>query len=532
MSGKSAQKKWKYIRAMIAVAVMALLSCEPEISVKPSEWSGKDKNLQSNKEIFGYIKDLTSFGYRRTGTPAGKKSAEYIRDRFRSFGLKNVELERYDTHRWEALEWKLAVDGTAIDSFYMPNTMRKEEFGSFSLGPRGLSTEIVYVGEGSDDDYKKIDVKNKIVLCDIRFYDVEWRDFKGMSYFTHDPGKTLEKGMKHENPYVSKNYPSCYYRAQKNGAAAFVGVLVDYFDRDTYYNEDLSLSSEFGMHGYMKIPGLYLSRSQGQAVKNILGKNIGTSRADMKFSVKIERASAWNAVGYIPGKSKDIILIHSHHDTAFTGAVQDASGVAVVLAMAKYFAQAPASLRDKTLLFATLDSHFFGYTANKGFIKKHTDLGENIILDVCVEHVGLEAKNVDGRLEITDKCEPRGLIISENEKLIAITKNAVVKNNYGRFTLIPTFSPLGVCSDAFYIHKAGVPVVSLISAPLYIYDTCDTLDMVAVDELNPTAATLIDIVEATDNLPPEEIKKTSLILPHRITYYWWLLGKIVEMVFG
>ncbi len=32
--------------------------------------------------MLGYIKDLTSFGYRRTGTPAGKKAVEYIRDRF------------------------------------------------------------------------------------------------------------------------------------------------------------------------------------------------------------------------------------------------------------------------------------------------------------------------------------------------------------------------------------------------------------------------------------------------------------------
>ncbi len=53
-----------------------------------------------------------------------------------------------------------------------------------------------------------------------------------------------------------------------------VGVLVDYFDRNTYYNEDLSLSSEFRDYGYMKIPGLYVSKSEGEKLKKIIKEKI------------------------------------------------------------------------------------------------------------------------------------------------------------------------------------------------------------------------------------------------------------------
>ena len=126
---------------------------------------------------------------------------------------------------------------------------------------------------------------------------------------------------------------------------------------------------------------------------------------------------------------------------------------------------------------------------------------------------------------MTGDIEPRGIFVSENKKLISITKQAVLGNNFGRFALVPTFSPLGVCSDAFYLHKSGVPVVSLISPPLYIYDVDDTLDKVAVDQLNPTASLLIDIVAGADAMPSEEIVRTSCILSHRIGYYWWLAGK-------
>lgn len=511
------------------LAMQLLLSCGTEA---PGVSSLPEKNRQfvpDNREMFGYVKDLTSFGYRRTGTPASQKAVEYIRDRFIGFGLKNVEIETYPSYRWEAPVCELRVDGTKIDSFPIANSMRVEEFGEFSTGAQGRQAGIVYVGKGSEEDYKKIDVRDKIVVSDILFYDVEWRDFKGMSYFTNDPGGTLDRGMKHENPYISRNFPSNYYRAQKNGAAGFVGVLVDYFDWNTYYNEDLSLSSEFRDKGYMKIPGLYVSKSAGERLKSMIRGRAGAAQALLKFAVSIQPALARNVIGYLPRKSRDIILVHSHHDSVFAGAVQDASGVAVVMAMAKYFSKAPVA-RDKTLMFAALDSHFSGYIANKGFIKRRQDRGEKILLDVCVEHVGLQAKNENGRIVMTGEVEPRGIFVSENRTLVSLAKQAALRNNYGRFALLPTFSPLGVCSDAFYLHQAGVPVVSLISPPLYIYDVVDTLDRVAVDQLNPTASLLIDIVTGVDAMPAQEIRKTSFILSHRIGYYGWLAGKAAEMI--
>lgn len=527
----SASMKTYHVSSCLSfmLAALLLLSCGADVRPVPSVLDDNKRFVPDNREMLGYIKDLTSFGYRRTGSPAAKKAVEYIRDRFTALGLKHVEIEKFNSYRWEAPVCELTVGGQKINTFPMANSMREKEFGEFSTGAQGRTADIVYVGKGSEEDYERVDVKNKIVVSDILFYDVEWKDFKGMSYFTHDPGGTLDGGMKHENPYISRNFPSNYYRAQKNGAAGFVGVLVDYFDRNTYYNEDLSLSSEFRDKGYMKIPGLYVSKSEGDKLKKIMNKKPGSVEATLKFAVRVEPARALNAIGYLPGKSRDIILIHSHHDSVFTGAVQDASGVAVVLAMAKYFSKSAAT-RDKTLLFAAFDSHFSGYIANKGFITRHRDKGEHIVLDVCVEHVGLEAKNDNGRLVMTGDVEPRGIFVSENKKLIALTKQAVLGNDFGRFALLPTFSPLGVCSDAFYLHKSGVPVVSLISPPLYIYDSEDTLDKVAVDQLNPTASVLIDIVAGADAMPSEEIRRTSCILSHRIGYYWWLAGKVVEMI--
>ena len=40
----------------------------------PRNWHKNRQFVPDNREMLGYIKDLTSFGYRRTGTPAAEKS--------------------------------------------------------------------------------------------------------------------------------------------------------------------------------------------------------------------------------------------------------------------------------------------------------------------------------------------------------------------------------------------------------------------------------------------------------------------------
>lgn len=518
--------------AGLAVCIL-LPSCQNEPAKEAASPNPRNALVPSNEEIAGWIKDITSFGNRRPGEPASWKTAEYIRNRFAAFGLKNVHIEQVKAHSWKARDWGLVVDGKKIPCFFMANTMRAGEFGKFGTGAKGLKAEMVYLGDGTKKDFEKADVKGKIVLCDIRFYPHEYKDFAGMSYYTYDPNHTVPRDWGHGNPYITKGFPESYYRAQKNGAAGFVGVLVEYFNSNKYYPEDYSLSSEYRDFGFMKIPGLFVTRTDGEEIKKLLGlsqKDGKKQRADLLFNVTIEPAMAYNVLGYLPGKSRDIILVHSHHDSVFAGAVEDTSGTSIVMALAKYFGATAKDQRDKTLLFATLDTHFFGYAANKDFISKRKMNGEKIIIDLCAEHIGLEAKNENGKLVTTNRTEPRGMFVTENTRILDIVKRAVIRNNLERMVLIPTYTVLGVVSDAFYVHKEGVPVISLISGPIYLYDIADTPDKVAVKELKPTASAFADMIEEIDKLPAKDITKEEILIFKRISYYWWYLGKVIQFM--
>mgnify|MGYP006144332031 CR=1 FL=1 len=67
------------------------------------------------------------------------------------------------------------------------------------------------------------------------------------------------------------------------------------------------------------------------------------------------------------------------------------SGTASVLAQAQYFASQPPESREKTLLFATFDSHFTGYQGHMAFVDKYIVRQETpyrIVANITLEHVG------------------------------------------------------------------------------------------------------------------------------------------------
>ncbi|WP_219516248.1 M28 family peptidase [Nonomuraea ceibae] len=74
-------------------------------------------------------------------------------------------------------------------------------------------------------------------------------------------------------------------------------------------------------------------------------------------------------IGYLPGRSTDTIMIQSHHNAAWDGGVEDASGTAEVLALARYYSQVPQEHRPKTLMFVLMDSHWTGYQAHEHFVE-------------------------------------------------------------------------------------------------------------------------------------------------------------------
>lgn len=438
-------------------------------------------------------------GARKPGTAAGLQAQTYVKEKLESFGL-DVRVLETDTTLWECSDWSLNVGGKDVSSYFMSHTFNDGTFGSFNTGKNGISTDIVYVGDGTENDFKNVDVEGKIVMANVEFTDIPIVAARLITQLYYDPDHQISFDAAITNPYSANTFPYNYYRAMENGAVGFVGVLCDYFDSNEFNNEDYSY-----IDGDMKIPGLWVTNKDAKKIISLIES--GSDDAVLEMSVDISKVTAGSVIATLPGNSEETIMIQSRYDSATPGGAEDASGTSTVLAMANLYSQIPEEERDRTLLFVLMDTHFSDYDSHDAFIEEYLGDGHQILADVCIEHIARKAENVDGELAVSDDgIEPRIIFTSNIDALVKITKEEVVRHNYTQTAMISTewFDEVPTDADMYLIE--GVPIISAITAPIYLYDNLDTADMIAKEELRPTAETFSDIVWRLMELPTVDFK--------------------------
>ncbi len=84
-----------------------------------------------------------------------------------------------------------------------------------------------------------------------------------------------------------------------------------------------------------------------------------------------------------PGPTDSWVIIGSHHDAPWASAVEDGTGIALVLAQAAYWSQVPAADRPHQLMFLlTARPHVPRLASTSAFIAAHGDLLEATVLEV------------------------------------------------------------------------------------------------------------------------------------------------------
>ncbi|MGI6721557.1 MAG: M28 family peptidase [Anaerovoracaceae bacterium] len=463
------------------------------------------RKFRQGSEIYSWIRDLTQWGHRKTGTPQGRRSAEYIEEKMKEFGLSDVRIEKVPSMCMTVEDYSLEIEGRKMDSFYINGTNRGGHSGRFSFGGDGKPVEFVYVGQGRPEDFEKTDVSGKVAVVSIFLPESEEYEQAGWfdEFKIYDPLNQLQEKKKKVDIYTPDIWPNNFYLAQTHGAVGFVGILENYMDDPYFYNEDYTENGQSMGCEYMSLPALWTSRSCGREIKAMFAKS-GVLKGRMAVDTTYQYKDGLNIVGELKGKSDDIILIHSHHDAVFEGAVQDASGVSEVLALAKYFSQFPPESREKTLMFAALDTHYTDYAANIGFIRRRAEEGDNIQLDIAIEHVGKEAVfDDDFNLYETGQVEPRLFYVSKPE-LYDFTAETI--SHYDLKKSLIASVPVGkgldgeyvfhkdeVVSDAFYTNESGIPVVSMVCGEQYLFHISDKPDRIPVEELQPVGMAFAEI---------------------------------------
>lgn len=454
------------------------------------------------EEYLEWIKGFTKFPHRKTGTPEGKASSELVKATFEKLGLENVEIEEADSVCSEVKKCEFSVEGKNYDCFFSNGTGREKSTGHFITGEDGKEYGLVYLGEGNEEDFEGIDVKGKVVICDINFLDSHPRDYYGWNEKAevYDPEGKIERPLKKYDIYTPNNWPFNYYRALAGGAVGFAGILNHFMDCNYYHEDYTEITDMFG-NEFMTLPALWVSRDDGIEIRKYFENKEKVSCTYMT-EVIYETRKARNVKGILPGMSEDIILVHSHHDAVCEGAVQDASGMSEVFAIAKYFAGLPKEARKKTLMFAATDSHYTDYEGHVAFVEKRKADGDNIILDCVIEHVAKEMDlDDDFNIVLKDEAETRMLYVRDTEGLLDEVRGLLAKYDIDKTFIFPVygksdgaFTQDDVCSDGYVFDAVGIPVVSILAAPMYLFHNTDTLDKVYVDGLRPVGLAFTELI--------------------------------------
>jgi Zn-dependent M28 family amino/carboxypeptidase len=439
--------------------------------------------IWTSPDIYSNLVRLCAFGGRLSGTESENQARDFIRDSFISYGLRSVRLVPFDYLGWLRGKASLRIVEpsheeleSALSLVYSPNTQ-----------PGGLRARVVDVGLGTAAEYAAVgeSIKGKFVMastdspaggrrvwCREKYESAVAGDAAGFLFVNHVPGMLAPTGI------VSS------------------GRLAD-------------------------IPVVGLSQEDGFAIRRVLNKG-GPMELEMQLSNQTKPAQSSNIIGQVPGQRSDaVIVVGAHYDSydIGPGAVDDASGTALVLETARVFASLAGQLQ-RTVRFEAYAAEELGLLGSTSYVDGMSDS---------------ELSAVDFMLNLDAGAlgSMRGLALQGLDDLFPLFAGFAHDMGYPL-----ELSPRVItASDHFAYFKHGVPVASLFARREpgldrdflglgFSHTAADTVDKVSEAELRESAMVAARLLlrladykgEIGRNRTSDEIRQILLSADHTGTH--------------
>jgi hypothetical protein len=349
---------------------------------------------------------------RGAGTPGLEKASKYITDQFKRFGLQpagaagsywqnfRVTTNAKPGSRNELVVTNSGQSSLKLNTEYLPLSFSSE--GEFS----GL---VVFAGYGITapelhyDDYQHLDVKDKIVLM-LRYEP---------KHFRKDAGGR-ERRYTHHAHLVSKAI-----NARNHGAR--VVILVNGEPDGKQEDKLIRFGSVAGPEN-AGILMLHVTNSVADSWLHVAGKNVtelqrqidGNSapasfalpdsvRVMARVNIDRQHATVRNVVGYLPGKSKEYVVLGAHYDhlglgnesslapsqigQVHPGADDNASGTAGLIELARVLSSRRSELK-RGVLFMAFAGEEIGLLGSAEWVNHPTLPIENAVAMINMDMIG------------------------------------------------------------------------------------------------------------------------------------------------
>jgi Zn-dependent M28 family amino/carboxypeptidase len=421
------------------------------------------------------------FEGRGTGTPGEQKTVEYIREQMQAIGLEGAapgggffqEVPLLGSAPTDVGALTLTPEeGDAVTLDFVDDYIASTDLDASEAS---FDAPLVFVGYGISnpgydwDDYKDVDVTDKVLVS-----------------FVNDPPATGEEPNLFQADTLTYNgrWTYKYEEARRRGAA---GILLIHTDEMAGYPFRVLSGGARGEQIQLATPPenpLQLKGWITQPVAEQLAEMSGTTldawmeaaatrdfqpqelpvTADLVMAFETRRFSGTNVLGKIAGASMpdEAILYTAHHDHLgideeleaagedgiYNGAIDNASGVAMMLELAEAFQAAEPPAR--TVIFATLSAEESGLLG-AGYLAENPPMP---LTDV-IANVNVDSGNLYGE---TDDIVGIG---SERSEMEGLLRTAAAGEG---MTVTPDNQPnqgLFFRSDQLAFARGGVPAVFL-----------------------------------------------------------------------
>ncbi|HEX6238468.1 MAG TPA: M28 family peptidase [Acidimicrobiales bacterium] len=443
-------------------------------------------DLPTEQRIVDWISEVVARGIRRPGYPADVWAEDWIEQRFIEMGLEGVHREPVPLRTWTPRRSSLQVttpsgETRKLDHFPVPYAAPVDD----------LDVELVaYDRDGPAA------VAGKASLYTVRLVTLPATTLArggsapdGMAdRIIDDADRSLEDGS-HTVPF-GPELQEVVEPSIEAGAAAFVGVLTGSPGNTYDYYVPYTASD-------LPIPGVWISERDGTWLSGQLAA--GPVRVRLTVDSTVSDHTSYNIVGDLPGADDEVVVIGSHHDGPWASAVEDGSGIALVLAQAHYWSRRPRAERPHRLRFVLQGGHMAAGAGMLAYVGEHEEELADVVLEVHLEHAALEVEEgAGGSLVTTDRPVPRWFFTSRHGVLEDAVSDALTGERLTRsMVMAPDSIGPRPPTDGQAYYGAGVPIVNFLAAPWYLFDSIDTLDKIDRAHLVPLTRATIRIIRST-----------------------------------
>jgi hypothetical protein len=431
------------------------------------------------KRIVGFSLESLAAGDklwgRRAATPAFMHTIEWTVSELKAAGLKDAKVESYavPAPMWVPQTWQLQILGDPAFGAGTQAVTLQSAFpqpGGATIPGGSLAAPVVYVGHGTDADLAGRDLAGKIAVVRVR------------------PEPSLfgagEQGVA--------------ARLVERGAVGVINAIEG-------PGNALYVDPRFACG---KAPCFMIGGQDAWFLQTVIGKAAAAGVLDrLKVSVGLTSReqgglTSANGVATIRGQSSKRIIINAHADGYFQGGDDNASGLAVLVGLAKYFAKQPQP--KHTLMFVASGGHHGPGNGPASMVAAHPELKDGTLLILNLEHVAY-ADVVRGKTRATDNIGMRWeTSVTESAKAVGVTNESPflidLWKRASRCYGVATYQSAGatVSGDLGGYRPLGVPMTQMIQSGTFYHSSGDVLESVPAEGLERAARFHAFFIEQAD----------------------------------